>query len=96
MFVGNHNTRQNNYGRNERTVLTMGISLSLILAAAGAVLAWAVNAEVSGIELRTIGFILLVVGIVGILLSVVFWSSFGGFAAGDRSRGTVVRERELL
>jgi beta-lactamase regulating signal transducer with metallopeptidase domain len=72
----------------------MGISVSLILAAAGAVLAWAVNADVSGIEVQTIGFILLVVGIVGVLLSLVFWSSFGGF--GERSRGAVVREREVL
>lgn len=59
----------------------MGISLSLILAAAGAVLLWAVNADTSGVDLDTVGLILLVVGIVGMLLSFAFWSSWGGFGS---------------
>ena len=36
----------------------MGISLSILLIAAGAVLAWAVNAEVSGIDITMVGVIL--------------------------------------
>ena len=56
----------------------MGIGVSLLLVAAGAVLVWAVNATVSGIEIHTIGWILLVVGAVGALLSLIFWSSWGG------------------
>ena len=63
----------------------MGIGVSLILIAAGAILAFAVNAEVSGLELQTIGWILLVVGVVGALLSLIFWSSWGG-PAGRRER----------
>ena len=43
----------------------MGIGLSLILVAAGAILTWAVSAEASGIDLNTVGVILMVVGIVG-------------------------------
>ena len=66
----------------------MGIGASLILIAAGAILAFAVDAEVSGLDVQTIGWILLVVGIVGALLSMLFWSSWGGF----RRRETVVRE----
>ncbi|MFN0156152.1 MAG: hypothetical protein ACKVUT_17400 [Gaiella sp.] len=62
----------------------MGISASLILVAAGAILTWAVNAEVSGLEVQTIGVILLIVGIVGLLLSLVFWSSWGGFTTERR------------
>ena len=56
----------------------MGLGVGLILAAVGAVLAFAVNATVSGVDIHTIGWILLIVGIVGILLSLVFWSSWAG------------------
>jgi hypothetical protein len=57
----------------------MGIGVSLILIAIGAILAFAVDAEVSGMDVQTIGWILLIVGIVGALLSLIFWSSWGGF-----------------
>ena len=73
----------------------MGIGVSLILVAAGAILIWAVNATVSGIELHTIGWILLAVGAIGALLSLMFWSSWGGVggpADGPRGRRTVVRD----
>ena len=60
----------------------MGISLSLILAAAGAVLIWAVNASVSGVNIHTVGVILLIVGIIGFVSSLAFWSSWGGFTRG--------------
>ena len=49
----------------------MGIGISLLLIAAGAVLIWAVNASVSGVSLVTVGWILLIVGAVGALLSLV-------------------------
>ena len=57
----------------------MGIGVSLLLIAVGAILIWAVNVTVSGLELQTIGWILLVVGAIGGLLSLIFWSSWGGF-----------------
>ena len=57
----------------------MGIGVSLLLIATGAILTWAVNAEVSGIDLQTVGIILMVVGAVGGLISLIFWSSCGGF-----------------
>jgi len=53
----------------------MGLGVSLILIAAGAILAWAVHVTTTGFNLHTIGYILLVVGIVGALLSMIFWSS---------------------
>ena len=56
----------------------MGMGVSLILIAVGAILTWAVNAEVSGVDIQTIGVILLVVGLVGALLSMIFWSSWAG------------------
>lgn len=70
----------------------MGISLSLILAAAGAVLLWAVNASVAGLNIHTVGVILLVVGIIGFVTSLFFISSWGGFGAGRRDT-TVVHDR---
>jgi hypothetical protein len=66
----------------------MGISFSLILIAIGAILAFAVNRQVSGLEIQTVGWIVLVVGALGLLLSLAFWSSWGGFN-GYRRRGTV-------
>ena len=85
----------------------MGIGVSLILIAVGAVLAFAVHVSTSGFNVNTIGYILLVVGIVGFLLSMVFWSSWagpgyfsrqrtvydGGAPAGRRRR-TVVEEED--
>ena len=72
----------------------MGLSFSLVLAAAGAVLIWAVNATVSGVNIHAVGVILLIVGIVGFVSSLFFWSSWGGF--GRSSSGadttTVIRE----
>ena len=56
----------------------MGIGLSLLLIAAGAILIWAVDVTVSGVELYTVGWILFAVGIAGALLSLIFWSSWGG------------------
>ena len=47
----------------------MGIGVSLILIAVGAILTWAVSADVSGVDLQTVGVILMVVGAVGALLS---------------------------
>ena len=61
----------------------MGVSFSLILAAAGAVMIWAVNATTSGINIHTVGVILLIVGIVGFATSLFFWSSWGGFGRGN-------------
>jgi hypothetical protein len=64
----------------------VGISLSIFLIAIGAILAWAVDAEVSGIDIQVAGIILVVVGIIGFIASLVFWSSWGGFG-GERSGG---------
>ena len=69
----------------------MGTGVSLLLIAAGAILTWAVNATVSGLNIHTVGVILMVVGAVGLVLSIVFWSSWGGVGstAGRRTTTTV-------
>ena len=69
----------------------MGIGVSLVLIAAGAVMAFAVHVNGHGFNVHTIGIILLVVGALGALLSMMFWSSWGG--VGGTSRETVIRER---
>lgn len=68
----------------------MGYGVSIFLLAVGAVLTWAVNATVQGLELQTIGVILMAVGAIGLLFSLLFWSSYS-----ERRRGTVV-ERDVL
>jgi hypothetical protein len=65
----------------------MGISLSILLVAIGAVLTWAVSAEVTGVDITAVGVILFIVGIVGFLASLVFWSSWGGFGAREGGGG---------
>jgi hypothetical protein len=78
----------------------MGISLSIFLVAAGAVLTWAVSAEVSGLDITAVGVILMIVGIVGFVTSLIFWSSWGGFGAardgggGGGGQNTTIVERD--
>ena len=68
----------------------MGIGTSLLLFAVGAILKYAVTADVSGIDLDTVGVILMIVGAIGFVLSL-FWMTLYA----DRRRGTVV-ERDVV
>jgi beta-lactamase regulating signal transducer with metallopeptidase domain len=68
----------------------MGIGVSIFLIAVGAILAFAVNATVSGLDIAVVGYILLVVGILGLIMTM--------FIFGPRSRatsGAVVEERRV-
>jgi len=62
----------------------MGISISLLLIAVGAILKFAVTADTSGIDLQMTGVILMIVGAIGAILSLVFWASWGGFSRTER------------
>ena len=55
----------------------MGIGTSIFLIALGAILKFAVTTSVSGIELATVGVILMVVGIIGLLISLMYLSRAG-------------------
>lgn len=59
------------------------IGLSLVLMAVGAILYWAVNATVSGLDIRVVGVIFMVIGLLGLVLSMLFWASFAPFARRD-------------
>ena len=51
----------------------MGIGGGLFLVAVGAVLTWGVNATISGLNIHTIGVMLMIVGAVGFLLDLLFF-----------------------
>jgi hypothetical protein len=63
----------------------MGIGTSLFLIAVGAILRWAVSDAINGVNLATVGLILLIVGIAGLVISL-----FVTFVWADRNRDTVV------
>jgi hypothetical protein len=72
----------------------VGIGTSLFLIAVGAILYFAVNADISGLEISTIGIILMVVGVLGLLISLFLLSSGRRRTVADDR--PVVRDREYL
>ena len=53
----------------------MSIGVGIFLMVLGAILAFAVETDVPGISVNTVGVILLVTGFVVVLYSLLFWSS---------------------
>ena len=77
----------------------MGIVVSLLMIAAGAIMRFAVTVEGNGFNVGTAGMVLMVVGALGAVLSIAYWASWGGFGrrvAGTTTHSTVVRERDVL
>lgn len=56
----------------------MGLVLSLIVIAVGAILIWGVNADSTDFNIDAVGVILMIVGFVGFLLSLMFWRTWWG------------------
>jgi phosphate/sulfate permease len=71
---------------------SMGIGVSIFLIAVGAILTFALETDAEGVNLDTVGVILMIVGIVGILLSMLVFGSWRE----DRRDRTVVRERDVI
>jgi hypothetical protein len=69
----------------------VGIGTSIFLIALGAILRYAVTATVSGVSIQTIGLILMIAGIVGLVLSLILWTSVGTWYPG---RSSVVRRED--
>ena len=69
----------------------MRLGVSIFFLAVGAILAFAVTKTVSGVDLVTVGWILMGVGALGVLLSMLFWSSFSPY----RRQQTVVVDRGI-
>ena len=85
----------------------MGIVISMLAITAGAIMRYAVSAQGQGFNVHTTGMVLMVVGVIGAVMSIAFWASWGGFRLGRRgavgqpavARGghtTTVRERDVL
>ena len=70
----------------------MGIGTSLLLIAVGAILRYAVTDSISGVDLATIGLILMIAGIVGLVISLFMFASARRDAYGPRDR-VVERDR---
>ena len=62
----------------------MTIGGSLFLIALGAILAFAVTATVGGIDINTVGWILMIVGAIGLVLGMIMY---------NRARAVVVDQR---
>ena len=67
----------------------MGIGVSVFLLAVGAILAFAVNVTASGVDLATIGWILMAVGAIGLVVALIYANGWG---IGGPRGGTVVDE----
>jgi len=71
----------------------MGFGVSLILIAVGLILALAVNANSSAVDIQTVGWIVTIIGAVGLVLSMIFWNTWAGPGYwSSRRRTTYVEE----
>jgi hypothetical protein len=68
----------------------MGIGVSIFLIAVGAILAFAVNADVSGLDIAVVGYILMIVGVIGLIMTAFIWGP-----RRTATRGDVVEERRV-
>src|ERR671912_228547 len=75
----------------------MSLGASIFLLVVGAVLTFAVDVTTSGFNLNTVGIILMVAGPLGLVLSLLFWSSFSPYRRSRTTAGpdTVVEERRI-
>jgi hypothetical protein len=73
----------------------VGIGTSIFLIAVGAILYFAVNADISGLEISTVGLILMIVGILGLVISLYMMSMATRRRPGEPADGPVVRERDV-
>jgi hypothetical protein len=72
----------------------VGIGTSIFLIAIGAILYFAVNADISGLEISTVGLILMIVGIIGLLISL-FYTTMATRRGGAPADRPVARERDI-
>ena len=70
----------------------MGIGVSIFLFAIGAILAFAVEADTRGIDLNAVGVILMIVGAIGLFLSMILWSSWSPWYRHRDETTTIVED----
>jgi hypothetical protein len=69
----------------------VGIGVSIFLVAIGAILAFAVETNTRGIDLNMVGVILMIVGAIGLLLTMMFWSDWSPY----RRRETIIEDEVI-
>ena len=76
----------------------MGIGVSVFLLAVGAILAFAVNATVSGLDIAVVGWILMGAGLLGLVLELAIWAPRRRTVApvATYTERAVVRDRDVL
>lgn len=72
----------------------MATGLSLFFLAAGAILTFAIDTTVNGVDLDTIGVILMVIGLLGMLFSLVLWDNWS--PRSRRDDDVVVDRRDVV
>jgi hypothetical protein len=75
--------------------IPMGIGASVFLLAIGAILAFAVNTTVSGIDINVIGVILMVAGAIGLAMTMLVFGRRDRVGAGVAEERVVTRERDV-
>ena len=66
----------------------MGVGVSLVMIAIGAIFTFAITGAVQGINIGALGVILMTVGTIGLLIALLFWESYAPFS-GWRTRREV-------
>ena len=76
----------------------MGIVASLFLIAVGGIMRFAVTIQGHGFNIHTAGAVLMIIGVLGAILSIAFWASWGGFGHTRRTyrRSTVVAAQPAI
>ena len=75
----------------------MSLGASIFLLVVGAILRFAITADTEGFNIHTVGIILIAAGALGVVLSLLFWSSFSPYRRGTSvvDGDTVVEERHI-
>jgi hypothetical protein len=71
----------------------VGIGASIVLLVVGAILTFAIDVTMKGVDLETVGVILMIAGGLGLIISLLFWSSVAPFGSRTADRTVVRQER---
>jgi predicted membrane channel-forming protein YqfA (hemolysin III family) len=74
----------------------MSIGASIFLLVVGAILTFAVNVTTEGFTINTVGIILMIAGVIGLLLSLLFWSSFSPYRRRPTTTTTTLPEERVV
>ena len=93
----NRHGRTTNGRRMMEEARSLSLGVSIFLLVVGAILTFAVEVSASGFNINTVGIILMIAGALGLVLSLLFWSSFSPYRRSRTVAGpdTVVEERRI-